>query len=124
RTHRGYPVIATNGRVSGVVTASDALKWSEVENPDASTIGDVQTRAPIVIAENESCRAAAERMAIDGIGRLPVVEDRASMKLVGFLTRSDLLKARTRSVEEEMLRERKIRRRRRSRAPVKKPAAK
>src|SRR5262249_58556815 len=69
---------------------------------------DLIHREPITIFPWESCRTAAERMAESGVGRLPVVSPDDPSKVVGIVTRSDLLKARAKVVEEEMRRERLI----------------
>jgi len=69
---------------------------------------DLIHRAPITAHTWESCRTAAERMAEAGVGRLPVVADDDPRKMIGIVTRSDLLKPRARSVEEEAKRERFI----------------
>jgi CBS-domain-containing membrane protein len=45
-------------------------------------------------------------MAATGVGRLLVISPDKPKELVGIITRSDLLKARARQVEEEMKRER------------------
>lgn len=42
-------------------------------------------------------------MAIHGMGRLPVVEREDEKKLVGFITRSDIIKAHRKKMEEEGL---------------------
>jgi predicted transcriptional regulator len=47
-------------------------------------------------------------MAEGGVGRLIVVADDDSQKIIGVVTRSDLLKPRAREVEEEIKRERFI----------------
>ncbi len=69
---------------------------------------DLLHREPITVFTWESCRAAAERMAEHGVGRLPVVSPDDPSKVVGMVTRSDLLKARAKVVEEEVRRERLI----------------
>ena len=48
-------------------------------------------------------------MAENGVGRLPVVSPDDPGKVIGIVTRSDLLKPRAKTVEEEMRRERLIR---------------
>jgi CBS domain-containing protein len=70
---------------------------------------DLIHRDPITVYPWESCRAAAERMAESGVGRLPVVSPDDPGKVVGIVTRSDLLKPRAKTVEEERRRERLIR---------------
>ena len=47
-------------------------------------------------------------MAEAGVGRLPVVSPEEPKKVIGMVTRSDLLKPRARSVQEEGKRERFI----------------
>lgn len=114
--HQGYPVVAENGDLLGIVTKSDLLdEWlgaqadgQELES-GAVIAFDLIRRAPITIFEDEPCRAAAERMAQAHVGRLLVVSRKAPKRLVGVITRSDLLKARARAVEEESARERFIR---------------
>ena len=64
---------------------------------------------PIVAFPDETCRMAAERMAHAGVGRLPIVERAQSDRLVGIVSRSDLLKARTRWIDLEERRERLFR---------------
>lgn len=48
-------------------------------------------------------------MVRESIGRLPVVERRAPRRVVGFLTRSDLLAAHHRRLDEEGTLERTLR---------------
>ena len=45
-------------------------------------------------------------MAAGGVGRLPVVSPDDPSKVIGMLTRSDLLKPRAQQLEEEVTRER------------------
>src|SRR5262249_51194943 len=103
--HQGYPVVDENGSVIGVVTRTNLLRGSA--GPKAGMlVSELVDRAPIVVHGGERCRAAAERMAEAGVGRLPVVSDDGRQTLVGIVTRSDLLKPRARRVEEERRRER------------------
>jgi CBS domain-containing protein len=67
---------------------------------------DLIDREPITVNPWESCRTAAERMAQARVGRLPVVEPHHRTRVIGMVTRSDLLKPRARHVEEEVQRER------------------
>ena len=67
---------------------------------------DLIDREPITVYPFESCRTAAERMAQARVGRLPVVSPHHRTRVIGMVTRSDLLKPRARHVEEEVKRER------------------
>jgi CBS domain-containing protein len=106
RKHQGYPVVDGKGRLLGVVTRSDVL---ERRDNGVATAGELVRRKLVTAFPLESCRAAAERMAETGVGRLVVVSADDPGKLVGIVTRSDLLKPRSRSVEEESKRERFLR---------------
>jgi predicted transcriptional regulator len=50
-------------------------------------------RPPVAVFEDNTLREAADHMLREGVGRLAVVERRAPLRVVGMLTRSDLLQA-------------------------------
>jgi CBS-domain-containing membrane protein len=115
--HQGYPVVDQAGELVGVVTRSTLLEnWiyavikgaEGTRQPaiDVIITYDLIQREPITVFPWESCRTAAERMAQAGVGRLPVVSPEDPRKVIGMITRSDLLKPRARTVEEELKRER------------------
>jgi chloride channel protein, CIC family len=64
---------------------------------------------PIVAYPDEPMRAVVYRMAETGFTRFPVVERNDPSKLVGMISLNDLLKARSRNLEEERHRERVLR---------------
>jgi chloride channel protein, CIC family len=116
RKHQGYPVVDETGRLLGVVTKTDLLDdW--MSNLIAGGDGndghlshiiafDLVNRSPITISPEETCRTAAERMAQTGVGRLLVVRPQQPNRVIGVVTRSDLLKSRAHHTEEESVRER------------------
>jgi CBS domain-containing protein len=113
RKHQSYPVVNGDGRLIGMVARSNMLRqWIEStaagESADTHPIValDLIERDPITIFPWESCRVAAERMAQSRVGRLPVVDVADPKKIVGIITRSDLLKPREIHAEEEGKRER------------------
>jgi H+/Cl- antiporter ClcA len=117
--HQGYPVVDSAGNLVGVVTRRCLLedwvvaaldKTAGDGGPAAGPIiaYDLIGREPITVKAWESCRTAAERMAQAGVGRLVVVADDNPRRVVGIVTRSDLLKPRARHVEEEGVRARFI----------------
>jgi H+/Cl- antiporter ClcA len=118
QAHQGYPVVDHAGKLLGIITKSNLLEhWFSTHSAPADSAQlageaiisyDLVDREPITAFAWESCRAAAERMAQNSIGRLVVVSDDDPAKPIGFLTRSDLLTARARLVEEEQRRERFI----------------
>ncbi|HEU4373833.1 MAG TPA: CBS domain-containing protein, partial [Telluria sp.] len=56
---------------------------------------------PIVALAAETCRSVATRLAVHELERLPVVDDAKSRRLVGLVSRSDLIKASLTLHEEE-----------------------
>jgi H+/Cl- antiporter ClcA len=119
RPHQAYPVVDADGQILGVVTRTNLLEgWIAAALAGGAAAGraglehiityDLIHREPITGYPWESCRTAAERMAENGVGRLPVVSPDDPGKVIGIVTRSDLLKARARVVEEEVRRERTI----------------
>lgn len=99
--HRGYPVMDDGGNLLGILTVSDILGESSLEASETLKACDLVKEAPIIAYPEETCREAAERMATLGVGRLPVMSRENPKKLIGILTRSDLLKPRLLHFEEE-----------------------
>jgi len=89
-THQGFPVIDADGRVLGVLTRRDLLNATF---DGALTLAATIVRAPVVVFDDNSLRDAADLMVAEGIGRLPVVERDEPHRLVGIISRSDLLSA-------------------------------
>jgi chloride channel protein, CIC family len=76
--------------VLGVLTRRDLLDPAA----DASrTVEQAIRRAPIVVFDDSTLRDAADQMVTEAVGRLPVVERAAPHRLVGIISRSDLLSA-------------------------------
>jgi len=107
---RLLPVVDGNGRLAGVVTAGDLHKWQEEQNEDLlqSPLIETVRRESVNAYHDEPLRIVVNRMAEKGITRMPVI-DGETQKLLGLVTLEDLLKARTRHVEEERHREQVIR---------------
>jgi CBS domain-containing protein len=92
--HQGFPVVDGEGRVVGVVTQREIF----VAPQETACVADLVRAAPIVVREDESLRDVADRMADADVGRLPVVGRDA--RLVGILTRSDLVSAHRRRLAD------------------------
>ena len=96
-SHQGFPVVDAKGNLVGVVTRRDFL---DAARPDSTPAGDLVTRGPAIIYLDNSLREAADQMVREDIGRLPVVSRDQPRRVVGFLTRSDLLRAHERRLAE------------------------
>jgi H+/Cl- antiporter ClcA/CBS domain-containing protein len=89
-SHQGFPVVDAEGNLLGVVTRRDFLDASK---PETTRAADLITRPPAVIFLDSSLREAADQMVRENVGRLPVVSREDPRRVVGFITRSDLLRA-------------------------------
>jgi CBS domain-containing protein len=89
-THQGFPVLDGNGNLIGVVTRRDFM---DPKRPDWTPVAHLVTRPPSVIFLDNSLRDAADHMVRENVGRLPVVAREDPRRVVGILTRSDLLRA-------------------------------
>jgi CBS domain-containing protein len=98
-----YPVIGGERRVAGVITRKELVALTG----DARPFAEMARRA-VVAHEDEPLRVVVNRMAATGLTRFPVL-DRPHGKLVGMVSLEDLLRARTRNLEEERYRERVLR---------------
>src|SRR6185436_7132625 len=96
-THQGFPVVDGEGNLVGVVTRRDFL---DLTKPDSTLARDLITRPPAVIFLDNSLRDAADQMVRENVGRLPVVERSNPRHVVGFITRSDLLRAHERRLAQ------------------------
>ena len=95
-THQGFPVIDNSGRLVGVLTRKDFM------HRDPNTrLRELIKRPPSVVYLDMSLRDAADHMVREDVGRLPVVARQDPTKLVGMLTRSDLLSAHASRLDEE-----------------------
>ncbi|HEY8134271.1 MAG TPA: chloride channel protein [Thermoanaerobaculia bacterium] len=95
-THQGFPVVDEAGRLLGVVTRRDFM-----DRPPDTPVRALIRRPPSVIFPDMSLRDAADHMVRENVGRLPVVDRHNPGKLVGIITRSDLLKVHARRLDEE-----------------------
>lgn len=95
--HQGYPVVDEHGHVQGVLTRRSLLdpQWHYT-----LTLGELVTRPPIAVNESHSLREAADHMVAESVGRLVVVSKDDPRKLVGIITRGDLLSAHARRLRE------------------------
>jgi CBS domain-containing protein len=106
--HQGYPVVNAAGRLVGMVTRSDLPPFARDEALGWLVVADLLGGSPVVTWPQESLRDAADRMLEAGVGRLPVVAPEAPDRLVGMLSRNDLLKALVCQHQEEHHRERRV----------------
>jgi chloride channel protein, CIC family len=90
--HKSYPIQGTDGRVVGMASRADILQWrTETPGRGSDTLADRLSDEALVLGfPDEPVARLADRMAVEGVGRVPVVEP-GTMRLVGLVSRKDLL---------------------------------
>ena len=104
-----YPVVDDHKHLVGVITRNHLRQVREAGGTAESTMAELARRNPVVAYADEPLRVVVNRMAETGLTRFPVVEHHDTRKLAGMISLADLLRARTRWLEEERHRERVLR---------------
>jgi CBS domain-containing protein len=88
--HLGYPVINPDGTLLGVITWGDIAQALR-ERRTPATVETISSKEIIFTWPEESLKDAAHKLGENRIGRLPVLESEHGGRLVGIITRSDII---------------------------------
>ncbi len=88
--HHGLPV-AEDELLIGILTLSDIVGSGGPS--DQVTVGEAMTPKPVTVTPNTPVSVALEKMAALGVGRLPVVAEDNSKRLVGMFRRESAVHA-------------------------------
>jgi CIC family chloride channel protein len=97
-SHRGFPVMESNGRLVGMVTRQDINKALARGDADIE-VSKIMTRELTVCFPNESLKTALHRMAVRNVGRIPVVERDHKEHIIGLITRKSIINAYNQALE-------------------------
>jgi len=103
QTQRAYAVV----RGETLVGMLDRATLLDTQQSRAAVkVGELYgANAPVVALPGETCRTISNRLAVHALERLPVVAHAQSHRLVGIVSRSDLVKPSSVSSDEEDRRE-------------------
>lgn len=87
----GFPVLEGN-RLVGIITYEDVLKEIRAGNSELS-VGEILCSDLITVTPYDSIQKVMEKMATGDIGRLPVVNADKPEKLLGIISRNDIINA-------------------------------
>lgn len=101
RPHRAYPVLDEFGALKGIASRADALRWQQGATDVEPTLGDVVSDVSVPFVHPEDTVGyVADLMLATDTGRIPVVES-GGQKLVGLISRKDLLRLRHKAQANE-----------------------
>lgn len=92
--YHAFPVVDANGRTLGVLTQRELFA---TQVPPQTLIAAIVVREPVAIRTSATLREGADLMLHEAVGRLLVMEDH---RLVGILTRADLIEAHRARVDQ------------------------
>ena len=95
--HHAIPVVDREGHCVGIVTQEGLV---ETEEPHAVSVLDVAARDVVTVEPEDSLLDALHKLLEEDIGHLPVTKNGV---LVGMCTRTDILQARMRQFDRELL---------------------
>ena len=87
--HTGYPVLNEHKDLIGIITLEDAANVEKGER-DKVLIRDIAQRNIVVVYAEELALDVFKKMGVHEIGRIAVVDEVDSKKLIGILTKTDL----------------------------------
>jgi CIC family chloride channel protein len=89
--YHGLPVIDPQHGLVGIITITDVARAGGPSNE--RIVADAMTPSPVTVGPMTPVSQALVRLAVLGVGRLPVVSEDSSGRLVGFFRREDAVRA-------------------------------
>ena len=90
--YQGFPCLNPDGSLCGVVTHKDVRDALSRGSDRETSIIEVETKDHLIISyPDETLQMALEKMAEFDLGHMPVVDPADPTRVVGFLTRKDII---------------------------------
>jgi len=89
--HRGFPIVDESGRLLAIVTSYELVS-SQQKSADLP-VASIATTDLVVTTPDEPLSLAALKLSKHDIGRLPVVDPDKPDRMVGLLSRTDIIEA-------------------------------
>jgi len=106
QSYRSYPVVDDEQRLVGMIERN-SFNGTADHNSRLISLFDAQ-KTTCAALPTETCQVVAARMAMEQLERLPVVNNLTDRRVIGIISRSDLIKPLKNFFDEEQKRERLI----------------
>ena len=103
--HHALPIVDSAGRLQGLVTQGDLLRALQVDPDGKMSVLDAGTRSLVVAFPDERVFDAVTKMLENNIGRLPVVDRKKPLLMVGYINRANVMGSWRGHLHEESVRE-------------------
>jgi CIC family chloride channel protein len=90
--HMGFPVLDSDGKLIGIITHHD-IRNAILEDKYDLKVKDVKSKSLVFAHPNDTLDDTINTMVERGVSHLPVVEPSDPTRLVGFITKGDILRA-------------------------------
>ena len=97
--HRGFPVVDKIGKLVGIITQTDLLNTNKRDLPGDTLLKEFMTAQPVSVNPTDNLTEVLYQLNRYNLSRLPVVEGR---KLLGIITRSDIIRAESNQLLDEV----------------------
>jgi len=92
--HVGFPVLDRKGLLAGIVTIEDYKEFLFEEGlENLVVVKDLATSNVITVTENENLATAMKKIGFKNIEQIPVVDEKNPLKIIGILSRRDIVSA-------------------------------
>ncbi len=95
--HHGFPVADADGTLHGIICLGD-LRDAIAAGRQDTTVRDASSHDVIVAFPDETLNDALRKLGLRDIGRLPVVERQDHTRLIGLITRKNIIAAYNRAL--------------------------
>ncbi|MBV9618384.1 MAG: CBS domain-containing protein [Verrucomicrobia bacterium] len=105
-SHQGKLIVDEGGELAGIITRGDIVRAFARSGDASLTVLEAGQKDLIVTYPDETLYDVIAKLLRHDIGRLPVVERSSPKKVIGYLGRAGILRAREKYHREEDVRER------------------
>ena len=92
RKFNSFPVVDASGKLKGILSLSDCQEALEKGDMSVTAL-DIATRKVVYVTGEEAILAALNKITSGDFAILPVVDSKDSMKLLGVISRRDIISA-------------------------------